>query len=128
MSVLAGDLAAAWAQRALLEVCLSADRVVLAAREFAAMQEEVIHGQVLDVAGVARDAREVEAMHALKTASYSVRGPVVMGARLRARPSRRSMRLRRSPGRLASPSSCATTSSACSGTRVQWENRRGPTF
>jgi geranylgeranyl diphosphate synthase type I len=82
MSVLAGDLAAAWAQKALLEVCISADRVVLAAREFAAMQEEVIHGQVLDVAGVARDAREVEAMHALKTASYSVRGPVVMGARL----------------------------------------------
>jgi len=82
MSVLAGDLAAAWAQKALLEIRLPADRVVLAAREFAAMQEEVIHGQVLDVAGAARDAREVEAMHALKTASYSVRGPVVMGARL----------------------------------------------
>jgi geranylgeranyl diphosphate synthase type I len=82
MSILAGDLAAAWAQKALLEVCLPADRVVLAAREFAAMQEEVIHGQVLDVAGVALDAGEVEAMHALKTASYSVRGPIVMGARL----------------------------------------------
>ncbi len=82
MSVLAGDLASAWAQRALLEVPLPPDRVVSAARHLARMQEEVLQGQVLDVGGVARDAGEVEAMHALKTASYSVRGPVVMGASL----------------------------------------------
>src|SRR5258708_32935513 len=86
MAVLAGDLGAAWAQRALLEVRLPADRVVLAAREFAVMQEEVIQGQVLDMAGAARDAREVEAVHALKTSSYSVRGPVVIGARLAGAP------------------------------------------
>jgi geranylgeranyl diphosphate synthase type I len=72
-SVLAGDLAAAWAHEAL---------VLLAARELARVEEEVIHGQVLDVRSGANDAREVEAVHALKTASYTVRGPVVMGARL----------------------------------------------
>jgi geranylgeranyl diphosphate synthase type I len=82
MSVLAGDLAAAWALEALLEVELPAPRVLLAARELARMEEEVIHGQVLDVRSSASDPREVEAVYALKTASYTVRGPLVMGARL----------------------------------------------
>ncbi|HEY3821614.1 MAG TPA: polyprenyl synthetase family protein [Polyangiaceae bacterium] len=81
-SVLAGDLAAAWAAEALLELELPAARVLLAARELARVEEEVIHGQVLDVRSRAADAREVEAVHALKTASYTVRGPLVMGARL----------------------------------------------
>jgi geranylgeranyl diphosphate synthase, type I len=81
-SVLAGDLAAAWAQEALLELELPPARVLLAARELARVEEEVIHGQVLDVRSRARDWREVEAVHALKTASYTARGPVVMGARL----------------------------------------------
>ncbi|MGD0527854.1 MAG: polyprenyl synthetase family protein, partial [Polyangiaceae bacterium] len=82
MSVLAGDLAAAWAREALLAVELPAPRVVLAARELARVEEEVIHGQVLDVGSTAASASEVEAVYALKTASYTVRGPLVMGARL----------------------------------------------
>jgi geranylgeranyl diphosphate synthase type I len=82
MSVLAGDLAAAWARRALLEVPLPADRVVLAAVDLAEAEEKVVHGQVLDVAGVARNEAEIETTHALKTASYSVRAPAVMGGRL----------------------------------------------
>ena len=86
MTVLAGDLAAAWAQRALLEIRLPPERVVPAAREFARMQEEVIHGQILDVVGVAADSREVEQVHLLKTSSYSVQGPVVMGACLAGAP------------------------------------------
>jgi geranylgeranyl diphosphate synthase type I len=81
-SILAGDLAAAWAQEALLELELPPARVLQAARELARVQQDVIHGQVLDVCSSAADALEVEALHALKTASYSVRGPVVMGARL----------------------------------------------
>jgi len=48
----------------------------------ARVHEDVVVGQVLDVRGAATDARAVEAMHALKTASYSVRGPVLIGARL----------------------------------------------
>jgi len=81
-SILAGDLAAAWALEALLELQLPSARVLHAARELARVEQEVIHGQVLDVCSAAADAREVEALHALKTASYTVRGPVVMGARL----------------------------------------------
>jgi geranylgeranyl diphosphate synthase type I len=81
-SVLAGDLAAAWSQQALLELELPAERVLAAARELARAEADVIQGQVLDVRSAARDAAEVEAMHALKTASYTVRAPVVMGARL----------------------------------------------
>jgi geranylgeranyl diphosphate synthase, type I len=82
MSILAGDLAGAWAQRALFEANLPADRLLRASREFAVVHEDVVSGQVLDVRSAACDSREVEAMHALKTASYSVRGPVVMGAEL----------------------------------------------
>jgi geranylgeranyl diphosphate synthase type I len=82
MSVLAGDLAAAWARRALLEVELSPERVVRAAGELARVEEEVVQGQVLDVCAAARNAAEVEMVHELKTASYSMRGPVVMGAHL----------------------------------------------
>jgi geranylgeranyl diphosphate synthase type I len=81
-SILAGDLACGWAQAALLELEVEPIRVLLAARELARIQEEVVSGQVLDVCGQARDAREVEAVHLLKTASYTVRGPVVIGARL----------------------------------------------
>jgi geranylgeranyl diphosphate synthase type I len=81
-SILAGDLAAAWAQEALLELDLPPARVLQAARELAHVEQEVIHGQVLDVCSAAVDTQQVEALHALKTASYTVRGPVVMGARL----------------------------------------------
>ncbi|MDP9151948.1 MAG: polyprenyl synthetase family protein [Myxococcota bacterium] len=79
-SILAGDLAAAWAHRAMLEVPLPAERVVRAMRELARVEEEVVQGQLLDVRGFARDEKEVEVVHALKTASYSVRGPVMVGA------------------------------------------------
>jgi geranylgeranyl diphosphate synthase type I len=82
MSVLAGDLAAAWARRALFETDLPPARVILAARELARVEEAVVQGQVLDVSGSVRSPDEIEAMHALKTASYSVRGPVTMGAQL----------------------------------------------
>jgi geranylgeranyl diphosphate synthase type I len=82
MTILAGDLAAAWARRALFDVALPASRVVLAAAELARVEEDVVQGQMLDVVGGARDLAEVEAMHVLKTSSYSVRGPVVIGARL----------------------------------------------
>jgi geranylgeranyl diphosphate synthase type I len=81
-SILAGDLACAWAQASLLETPLPPVAVLAAARELARMHEDVVHGQMLDVRGRAADARGVEALHALKTASYTVRGPVVMGARL----------------------------------------------
>jgi geranylgeranyl diphosphate synthase type I len=82
MSVLAGDLAAAWARRALHDVPLPAERVGRAAREMANVEEDVVEGQVLDVGSAAADPAGVEAVHVLKTASYTVRGPLVMGAHL----------------------------------------------
>jgi geranylgeranyl diphosphate synthase type I len=83
-SILAGDLAAAWAHQALLDVDLPPAYVLMAARELAQVEEDVVEGQVLDVCGMAAEWDDVERVHALKTASYSARGPVVMGARLAA--------------------------------------------
>jgi geranylgeranyl diphosphate synthase type I len=83
MSVLAGDLLAAWSQRALLEVQGGpAAHLLGAARELATAHEDVVEGQVLDVQGEAADAAHVDVVHTLKTASYTVRAPVAMGARL----------------------------------------------
>jgi len=86
VSVLAGDLASAWSMRALLDAELPPARLLQASREFGRMAEDVVNGQILDVAETARDEGAVEAMHALKTASYTVRGPVVMGAVLAGAP------------------------------------------
>jgi geranylgeranyl diphosphate synthase type I len=82
MSVLAGDLMSAWSQRALLECDRPSACVLAAAHELATAHEDVVEGQVLDVQGQASDAAQVARVHALKTASYTVRGPVAMGARL----------------------------------------------
>ncbi|HZU83510.1 MAG TPA: polyprenyl synthetase family protein [Polyangiaceae bacterium] len=88
-SILAGDLGASWALMSMLELELPAPRVLAAARELARVEEQVVQGQVVDVCegaadGVAgaRDGVDVEIAYALKTASYTVRGPVVMGALL----------------------------------------------
>lgn len=82
MSILAGDLLSGWSQRALLEVDRPAPLVLGAARELAQAHDDVVQGQVLDVHGKAASAAEVHAVHALKTASYTTRAPVTMGARL----------------------------------------------
>ncbi len=84
MSILAGDLVSAWSQRALLEVERPAPHLLGAARELATAHEDVVEGQVLDVQGHADDAERVNVVHTLKTASYTVRAPVAMGARLAA--------------------------------------------
>jgi geranylgeranyl diphosphate synthase type I len=81
-AVLAGDLAVAFAQQALLETPVPAERLAQAARAFARMQADVVRGQVIDLRASAPDAAGVEAMHDLKTGSYTVRGPVTLGALL----------------------------------------------
>ena len=78
-AILAGDYAAALAQQALFAMPLASDRVVEAGRAFARIQREVIAGQLLDMRGEASDAH-VESMHDLKTGSYTVRGPLALGA------------------------------------------------
>lgn len=87
-AILAGDLASGWAQEALLETPLAADRVLAAARAYARIQEDVVTGQLaemtaVDGRGVIRKAApSVETIHELKTASYTVTGPLALGARL----------------------------------------------
>lgn len=82
MSVLAGDLLSAWSQRALLEVSAPPANVLAATRELALGHEDVVEGQILDVHSTSEDAEQVRRVHELKTASYTVRAPVLMGARL----------------------------------------------
>ncbi|MCL2724576.1 MAG: polyprenyl synthetase family protein [Polyangiaceae bacterium] len=92
-AILAGDLACGYAQAALLECALPAERVVRAASAFAQIQQEVVAGQIAEMhSAYDRDASStwsnlsvapsVETIHALKTASYTVAGPLTIGALL----------------------------------------------
>ncbi len=75
LAILAGDLASAQSWRLLTRSVSSAERG--AAMEVALrMHEEVIIGQQLDLIGSA----DVSRMHQLKTGSYTVRGPLALGA------------------------------------------------
>ncbi len=84
-AILAGDLASGFAQDALFATPLPADRVLRAARAYATLQEEVVCGQLAEMQAatlVRSPAPTVETIHALKTASYTVTGPLAMGALL----------------------------------------------
>jgi len=76
VAILASDLASTDAWSMLLNARFPADRVLEALRAFAAMNEEVVLGQYLDVVGSA----DVERVHLWKTAGYTVRWPVAIGA------------------------------------------------
>lgn len=82
-AILAGDYAAALANEVLLQCEAPPAAVLAAARVMAETQEDVCFGQVLDLGGRAAD---VELVHDLKTASYTVRGPMAMGAALASAP------------------------------------------
>jgi geranylgeranyl diphosphate synthase type I len=82
-AVLAGDLASAFAQEALLETNVAPARVLSAARTFARIQEEVVIGQLSEmraVTPIGGPFPTVEEIHARKTASYTVTGPLALGA------------------------------------------------
>lgn len=85
-AVLAGDLACGYAQGALLESTLPAERVLGAARAFARIQEDVVTGQLAEMAVAGTNGKgaapSVETIHELKTASYTVTGPLALGANL----------------------------------------------
>lgn len=76
-AVLVGDLGNAYAAEALSRVEAPADRLSRALTAFAQMQSDAVAGQQLDV--VARKA-DIERTYALKTSSYTVAGPLRMGA------------------------------------------------
>ncbi|MEZ4225321.1 MAG: polyprenyl synthetase family protein [Polyangiaceae bacterium] len=77
--ILAGDLACSYAQEALSRVQISPSRMLRALACFAEMQNAAIYGQELDI--VAR-APNPEKVYELKTASYTVSGPLRLGALL----------------------------------------------
>lgn len=83
-AILAGDLASAFAQQALFDSTASPERVLDAARVFARTQVDVVTGQVAEMRAPARRGPlpSVETIHALKTASYTVTGPLLLGAAL----------------------------------------------
>lgn len=78
-AILAGDLTWGLAVRALTGARVKAERKLRALDLFCAVHQDVIAGQQIDLLGRSED---IEAMHALKTGSYTVRGPLVIGATL----------------------------------------------
>ena len=78
LGVLAGDLACAYAWELFLESPYPTQAWPKASAMFLKIQKEVYCGQQLDLTGDA----DVSRMHALKTTSYTVRGPLLLGALL----------------------------------------------
>ena len=77
--ILAGDCAAGLALEALSRVDVPPSRMPRVIDCFARMQIDAVFGQQLDLVGKTRDA---ESVYALKTSSYSVQGPLKLGALL----------------------------------------------
>jgi geranylgeranyl diphosphate synthase, type I len=78
-AVLAGDFALALATRTLGEASVSAERWPAVLRRFATMQLDAVIGQKLDVLG---DGSELDEVYRLKTGSYTVLGPLLLGLEL----------------------------------------------
>lgn len=76
LAILAGDLASTYAWELLIDGAKGAGRLEATLDAFRVMQEEVVLGQELDIRG----SDEVERMQDLKTGSYTVRGPLLIGA------------------------------------------------
>jgi geranylgeranyl diphosphate synthase type I len=78
LAILAGDLACAYAWELFFESPFPAHRQAEANARFVTIQKEVIVGQHLDCTANP----DVSRMHDLKTGSYTVRGPLMLGALL----------------------------------------------
>jgi geranylgeranyl diphosphate synthase, type I len=77
--ILAGDYAAALATEAISRVDIAGNRLARVLGCFAQMQSDAVIGQQLDVLAKPKD---VERAYELKTGSYTVRGPLRLGALL----------------------------------------------
>ena len=77
--VLAGDWASALSLEAIARLDVPADRIARVVTMFAQIEQDAIFGQQLDLSGRPQD---VELMNDLKTGSYTVRGPLMLGAAL----------------------------------------------
>lgn len=76
LGILAGDLASTYAWELMLDAPFSAGRREDGLRRFIELSKEVYFGQHLDVTAH----EDVTRMHDLKTGSYTVRGPLLLGA------------------------------------------------
>ena len=78
VSLLISDLASAFAEELLVTATVSAEARLEAISAYTQMHQQVICGQFLDVTHHA----DVKKIHELKTASYTVTGPLLLGAKL----------------------------------------------
>ena len=76
-AILAGDFAAALATEAIARIDMAPSRAARVVGCFAQMQSDAVLGQQLDVLAKPKD---VERAYELKTGSYTVRGPLRLGA------------------------------------------------
>lgn len=76
IAILAGDLASTYAWELMLGAPFPAHRRADGLERFIQLQKEVFFGQHLDTTASA----DVSRMHDLKTGSYTVRGPLLLGA------------------------------------------------
>lgn len=81
-AILAGDLAAVLADRALLASGFAPDRLLAAQARYHRMRTEMAEGQFLDVAGLATDPASARRAATLKGGAYTVEGPLLIGAAL----------------------------------------------
>ena len=78
VSLLISDLASAFAEELLVTASVSADARLDALKVYTWMHQQVVCGQFLDVTHHS----DVQKIHELKTASYTVTGPLLIGASL----------------------------------------------
>ncbi len=78
-AILAGDLVWSMAVETLTRLEVAPERRLLTLKLFCEIHEDVVVGQVLDT--LSREV-DIEELHALKTGSYTVRGPLLLGATL----------------------------------------------
>jgi len=82
MAILVGDVSAVWADGLLLTSGFSPDALVPALVVYHDMREEMAVGQSLDVGGAAGDPPVARRAAALKGGTYTVEGPLRIGAAL----------------------------------------------
>jgi geranylgeranyl diphosphate synthase type I len=99
-ALLVGDLAAVLADRMLLESGLPADAVVRGLAPYHRMRSDMAVGQFLDLAVVAAEPAAARRIAALKGGSYTVEGPLLVGAAFAAGGTLVETRLRRFGGPL----------------------------
>jgi geranylgeranyl diphosphate synthase, type I len=87
VAILAGDLAAVYADRLMFDSGFAPDRLVRARRIYDAMRVDMAVGQLLDVvAAYAADESLALGIARLKTGSYTIEGPLAIGAALAGAP------------------------------------------